>query len=479
MAAGAASASCSGGFDCELAEKPPEKIDIKCPICLLILREPQQMECGKIVCKSCITDVLAAGVVPTCPLCRRQRPDYWPDKNRKQFLCGMSVFCRHKPTGCDWQGELGDLDIHLNENPSPEKAFEGCKYTAVKCKFCKKPFPRNNIDVHQQEACSKRPYTCQYCGHKATYIDIMEKHVPSECPKLPIPCPHCDVKYQRYHLDNHVQKFCELVHVPCKFHIVGCKEELLRKDMVSHLKKANGSHVAMLNKRLEDCPNPSKQCQALTAMCLELVHSDLQQLCHDEQSDMEQSRRSDEELERKLSLYVEHLKGYKLLCELCNEKVEQLQNKLEELQCDLKQLRMQSDANVKQVQDDIKQQLQNSMRQLRTQNNAKMRQLQDDMEQLRVQSDENVEQLQNDMKQSDANVEEHVERLQTDMELLRMQNDMELLRMQSDTDVTREQVGQLRNEFMTCCYIVGVVIVVIVAFLLRIAIITYHDNKTL
>ena len=117
----------------------------------------------------------------------------------------------------------------------------------------------------------------------------------------------------------------------------------------------------------------------------------MQQLRHDEQSDMEQSRHSDEELERKLSLYVEQ---YKLLS---NEKVEQLQNELEHLQRDLKQLRMQSDANVIQVQDDIKQRLQNSMRQLRMQSNAKMRRLQDDMEELWVQSDASVQQLQNDM----------------------------------------------------------------------------------
>ena len=352
----------SGGFDCELAEKPPEKIDIKCPICLLILREPQQMECGKIVCKSCITDVLAAGVVPTCPLCRRQRPDYWPDVNRKQILCGMRVFCCHKPTGCDWQGELGDLDKHLNENPSPEKAFKGCKYTALKCKFCKKPFQRNNIGAHQQKECSKRPYTCTYCGHKATYTEIKENHLPSECPKLPIPCSHCGVKCQRQHLDNHVANFCELVCVPCKFHIVGCKEELLRKDMASHLKAANGSHVALLNECLKDCPNPSKQCQALTATCLELVHSDVQQLRHDEQSDTEQSRRSDEELERKLSLYVEHLKEYMLLS---NEKVELLRNKLEH---DMELLRMQSVAKVKR--------LQNDMELLRTQSDASVWQLQ-------------------------------------------------------------------------------------------------------
>ena len=457
MAAGVASASYSGGFDCELAEKPPEKIDIKCPICLTILREPQQMECGKIVCKSCITDVLAAGAVPTCPLCRRQRPDYWPDKNKKQFLCGMRVFCCHKPTGCDWQGELGDLDKHLNENPSPKKAFKGCKYTALKCKFCKKPFQRNNVGAHQQEACSKRPYTCQYCGHKATYIDIKEKHIPSECPKMPIPCPHCDVKYQRQHLDNHVAKFCELVRVPCKFHIVGCKEELLRKDMASHLKEANGSHVAMLNKCLEDCPNPSKQGQALTATCLELVHSDMQQLRHDKHSYMEQLRHSYEELVRILHLCVEHLKEYKLLYEQSNKKVEQLQS-------NLKQLRMQSDANVKQVQDDIKQQLQNSMRWLQTQGNAEMRQLQDDMEQLRVQSDAKVWQLKGEIEQLRDNAKQL--KVQSNANVIKLQRDMK----QAET-LAKKQVEQSRSELIICCS-VGVVLVAIL--LLWMANLTIH-----
>ena len=314
-----------GGFDCELAEKPPEKIDIKCPICLLILREPQQMKCGKIVCKSCIIDVLAACVAPTCPFCRRPRPDYWPDVNRKQILCGMRVYCRNSNRGCEWQGELGDLDNHLNENPSPKKAFKGCNYTTLKCKFCKKLFPRNNINTHQQKECSKRPYTCQYCGHKATYTEIKENHLPSECPKMPIPCPHCHVKYQRQHLDNHVVKFCELVRVPCKFHIVGCKEELLRKDMAPHLKEANGSHVAMLNECLKDCPNPSKQRQSLIVTCLELLYSDVQQLRHDVKlhSNVEELLRDD------------YLHNLKLLLKL----FEQSKCKLEQLRGDMEQLR--------------------------------------------------------------------------------------------------------------------------------------------
>ena len=111
------------------------------------------MECGKIVCKSCITAVLAAGIVPTCPLCMRIRPEYWHDINRKQLLCGIRVYCSHKNIGCDWQGELGYFDKHLNENPNPERDFEGCKYTILKCKFCKDPIQRDNLHSHQKKKC--------------------------------------------------------------------------------------------------------------------------------------------------------------------------------------------------------------------------------------------------------------------------------------------------------------------------------------
>ena len=53
---------------------------------------------------------------------------------------------------------------------------------------------------------------------------------------MPISCQHCDVKYEQQHLDEHIARFCDLVRVPCRFHVVGCMEELLRKDMGSHLK---------------------------------------------------------------------------------------------------------------------------------------------------------------------------------------------------------------------------------------------------
>ena len=85
----------AAGFDCDLVELPPEKIQTVCPICLLILREPRQGTCcGKIYCQTCITKVLKED--NRCPMCREPQPHFWPDKHTKQQLFGLRVFCPHR-----------------------------------------------------------------------------------------------------------------------------------------------------------------------------------------------------------------------------------------------------------------------------------------------------------------------------------------------------------------------------------------------
>ena len=53
-------------------------------------------------------------------------------------LYGFRVFCLNKESGCDWQGELGQLDQHLNVNAKNDKLSVGCVYTEVKCLYCNK-----------------------------------------------------------------------------------------------------------------------------------------------------------------------------------------------------------------------------------------------------------------------------------------------------------------------------------------------------
>ena len=146
------------GNDCEFVKKPPNEIQADCPICLLVLREPLQLECcGSACCETCIKKVLNER--GSCPTCNALRPNTFRDKRLKQTLSGFHVYCIHRDTekqgcewvgelgdtvkqGCEWVGELGDLDRHLNATPSAENQLEGCQFTEIKCKFCQERFQR-------------------------------------------------------------------------------------------------------------------------------------------------------------------------------------------------------------------------------------------------------------------------------------------------------------------------------------------------
>lgn len=55
-----------GGYDYQFVDDPPESL--KCLICLLVAREPQQHGgCGKLFCKTCITQYKGND----CPHCRQ------------------------------------------------------------------------------------------------------------------------------------------------------------------------------------------------------------------------------------------------------------------------------------------------------------------------------------------------------------------------------------------------------------------------
>ena len=83
-----------GGYDCKFVTPPPTAFQTECPICHMILREPYQTACcGQNVCRSCII----------------------PNKGLRQSLIQLHVWCTFRENGCEWSGELGELERHLNE----------------------------------------------------------------------------------------------------------------------------------------------------------------------------------------------------------------------------------------------------------------------------------------------------------------------------------------------------------------------------
>ena len=103
-----------GGYDCEFVESPPTAFQTECPICSLILREPYQFRCcGTSFCCTC-SERLQAEHKP-CPTCRKENFEMFPNKGLKRSLNQLHVLCTHREDGCEWTGELGELQYHLNK----------------------------------------------------------------------------------------------------------------------------------------------------------------------------------------------------------------------------------------------------------------------------------------------------------------------------------------------------------------------------
>lgn len=242
------------GFECEFVEKPRE-LQPECPICLHILREPYQSTCcGNSFCRMCIERVKAES--KPCPTCNQQGFDSFHDKRLQHTLYDFRVVCPHKNDGCEWTGELRELEKHLNSNPPPETQLQGCPYEKVECVYCHAEYERENIQFHQGCKCRKRPYSCEYCrNYESTCDDVTDNHWPV-CPSRPVPCPNdCGVYPERQNLQTHLANECTKQEVKCPFSYAGCCTTLHPSELQQHLHNNLSTHLYLLaefNQRLVD-----------------------------------------------------------------------------------------------------------------------------------------------------------------------------------------------------------------------------------
>ena len=168
------------GYECEFIEPPPKSLRHKCSFCFQIIREPHLISCcGNNFCAVCIERVQKDD--KPCPLCSSPGFTTMANKGLKRDLHELCVYCPHHPHGCEWEGELGKLDHHLNSDPQPQYHLQGSPFTIVECLYCKEGIGRDEIAGHQLERCLQRPYMCKYCAeYKSTFKDVTHSHWP-EC----------------------------------------------------------------------------------------------------------------------------------------------------------------------------------------------------------------------------------------------------------------------------------------------------------
>ena len=233
-----------GGYDCDFVEEPPKAVQSECPVCLLVLREPYQVNCcGYGFCKVCIEKIKASN--KSCPCCKSEDFNHFHDKRLKRSLSELKVNCIKLKDGCTWAGELGDLDKHINMDPSNNKLLEGCNFVEIPCSYCSKPTKRFEIAEHQRD-CPKRPFSCKYCKeYHSCYEDVTTNHW-SKCLSYPVSCPNeCGLTFKRLCLNDHLADSCELAVVDCNFRFAGCDVQLPRKEMFEHLGNSYVKHLSL------------------------------------------------------------------------------------------------------------------------------------------------------------------------------------------------------------------------------------------
>ena len=202
-------------FGQEFIDQPPKRS--QCPICLLVVRDPQQTPCcGNAFCKTCICTIEENN--QPCPSCKTEDFHYFPDKGLQQELYSSRVYCTKRSLGCDWQGDLGELGKHLDGDGKDPANLEGCQFVTVNCSFCSESYPRGELEEHQTKC---RPVDC-----------------PNKCGQL----------MQHQKLEEHLSSECELSEMECEFSHAGCEAQMPRKDLPSHMTDNMAPHMSLLAK---------------------------------------------------------------------------------------------------------------------------------------------------------------------------------------------------------------------------------------
>ena len=225
------------GYQCEFLDTVNDLFF--CKKCNLVARRSTTTSCcGESFCHACIADICEQH--KPCPECGQEDFSIYEQLKYQKRIGSLKVHCSFKSRDCGWSGQLDQLEHHLDSEQGD------CQYVDIKCPLnCQQVVPKNQVEQHLSEACTKRPYVCRHCAFKATYEEVVEKHMP-ECKYVPLPCPNrCGVTCDREDMEDHM-KMCRLEEMVCKFSDIGCDGEYVREDEDEYTERNTQKHLMLI-----------------------------------------------------------------------------------------------------------------------------------------------------------------------------------------------------------------------------------------
>ena len=145
------------GHDNSFIAVPPE--DLTCLLCTLVARNPRQStcKCGRIYCQTCV-EKLQASYSNRCPTCRETLHTF-EDNLSLRRVRALRVRCDHHKAGCEWIGELGDLDGHLKSCTQRQQMVQCC-FTDIGCRAS---FLESERETHDRESVRQHLNMAVHC----------------------------------------------------------------------------------------------------------------------------------------------------------------------------------------------------------------------------------------------------------------------------------------------------------------------------
>ena len=131
-----------GGYDYHFVDSLNDRLI--CKICHLPSINPYlSVCCGHLFCKSCLDKLKhSLTITNACPVCRDEEFVTFPNKAVDREIKCLHVYCTNKVIGCDWQGELSDINNHLGNS-------NGCQFEEVQCSNeCGKMIEQRHLTSH-------------------------------------------------------------------------------------------------------------------------------------------------------------------------------------------------------------------------------------------------------------------------------------------------------------------------------------------
>ena len=231
----------------DFVEEPGD--EFFCPVSFELLKDPRQTNtcCGNHLSRAVAERLEAEG--KPCPICKKTPLKTTEDLFFKRKVKALRIRCSNKGSGCEWEGELGDLDKHLNLGSVNGK----CDFVAVYCQLkCGKRIQRRYLANHKSNECSKRPFSCEYCDYQATHEKIINDHWP-KCQRYPEVCPNkCSTEeIERRFLKRHLKEECPMQTIECEYSYAGCKETMTRQLLQMHLNISKDDHLRMTTAKVK------------------------------------------------------------------------------------------------------------------------------------------------------------------------------------------------------------------------------------